>query len=250
MKKQFQILSAIFMTIVLVSCSKQDVEAPQTPANANEEIATSSASAAGRIVIDPLAVNLEGSFKFDGTLKDNTKNIGDGVPTARGVVYTTDRKGNEKSALYLDGYYGVKLKKVPQQTNTSLSVWVKPALFNYANFTYVIGSSAYGPVATQVYSSMTGGVVMNSTSAGGMPYHFADNNWHHMVITYDGFKVRVYIDGQFHSDNHETGFIPASFSDFFLGCAPGKTLWKGAFDDLRFYSKTLSATEVSALFNL
>ena len=250
MKKQFQILTATFITVAFVSCSKQGIDAPDTPIKTIEEISTSSSSSVERIVIDPLAIKLEGSFKFDGNLKDNTKKLGDGVPTARGVIYTTDRKGNAKSALYLDGYYGVKLKKVPQQTNTSLSVWIKPAFFAYDKYTYVIGSSAYGPVATQVFSSMTGGVVMNSTTAGGNPYHFPDDNWHHMVITYNGLDVKVYIDGQFYSDNHETGFIPASFSDYFLGCAPGKTLWKGAFDDLRFYSKTLSASEVNALFNL
>lgn len=249
MKKQFLILAAI-TTIVFTSCSKEKIEQPETPVTFNEEISTNSSSSADRIVVGPLTEDLEGSFQFDGNLKDNTQQLGDGVPTVRGVIYTTDRKGKSKSAVYLNGFYGIKLKKVPQQTNTSLSVWVKPGYFAYDNYTYVIGSSAYGPIATQVSGSMTGAVVMNSTTPGGNPFHFPDDNWRHMVITYNGLDVKVYIDGQFYSSNHQTGFIPTSLSDYFLGCVPGKTLWKGAFDDLRFYSRTLSASDVQKLYSL
>ena len=123
MKKQFQILAATVITVAFISCSKEKVEIPETPVATNEEISTSSSS--NRPYIDPLTIGLEARFEFNGNLKNQMRGVADGVPSRRVPSYGADRKGNFKSSLYLDGAYSVKLNDVPQQTNTSLSVWVK-----------------------------------------------------------------------------------------------------------------------------
>lgn len=247
MKKQFQILTATFMTVAFISCSKQHIE---TPVTANEEISTSSSSSAERIVIDPLTVNLEGRFEFNNDLKDQTKKLADGVPSTRGVTYTTDRKGKINGAISLNGTYGIKIKKVPQQTNTSLSVWIKPsAVFNYDGLAYIAGPSGYGPVMNHVADLLSGGVVMNSTIPG-CTFYFDNTTWRHLVVTYNGTDVKFYVNGVLTPINNEPGSIPTSLSDYFIGNLPGYTLWKGKIDDLRFYSRTLTATDVQKLYNL
>lgn len=249
MKKQFKIFTTALIAIAIVSCSKQEIERPATAQDITEEISTASSSSASRPVVDPLTVNLEGSFQFDASLKDQTKKLADGIPTSRFVTYTTDRKGNIKSAIYLDSTYGVKIKSVPQQTKTSMSVWIKPAHLNAVGLAYISGSDTYGPEMNQISNLLTGGVVINSTTVGGTSY-FDNTGWRHLVVTYDGAVVKFYVNGVLADSFNEAGLIPNSLSNYFIGCLPGFNKWKGAIDDLRFYSRTLTATDVQKLYSL
>lgn len=92
-----------------------------------------------------------------------------------------------------------------------------------------------------------------------------DNNWHHMVLTYDetNSTVKLYIDGV-QNPNVKTwgghGALRLSstwISEFRIGAGPSTSVasddwlactFKGGLDQLRLYSKALSQTEVSALF--
>jgi hypothetical protein len=74
MKKQFQISAATFVSIAIVSCSKQHVEMPGATQATTEEMTTSNNSSSVR-TIDPLLVNLDGWFKFNGNLKGPIKKI-------------------------------------------------------------------------------------------------------------------------------------------------------------------------------
>ena len=66
MKKQFQILAGTFISVAVVSCSKQGEQMPETQRAVAEEISTSSVSP-GRPVLDPLSVDLAGSYPSTGT---------------------------------------------------------------------------------------------------------------------------------------------------------------------------------------
>ena len=249
MKKQFLVLTTAAASFVIISCSKNRIEPVQPNQDPVAEQTASSHAPAERLVINPLNVNLEGSFQFNGDLKDQTRKLAEGTPTTRGVTYTSDRKGKLNGAIYLNGTYGIKLKKIPQQTHTSISVWVKPGLINSPGLSYIAGSSAYGPVINHISNLLSGGVVMNSTIPGGV-YYFNNTDWRHLVVTYDGADVKFYVNGILADTNNEPGYIPTSLADYFIGCLPGFLLWKGKIDDLRFYSRTLTTTDVQQLYSL
>src|SRR6185369_7666677 len=125
MKKQISILAAVFATVAFVSCSKEKIN-PQDEQK-SEELTTTNISTA-RTVTDPLTINLEGFYKFNKNLKDVTGKLKDGSQyplTRTGVIYTSDRFGIANAALKFDGTYWVNIPDVPQQTHTSISVWVK-----------------------------------------------------------------------------------------------------------------------------
>ena len=247
MKKQFQILAATFITVAFISCSREKLEMTDMPSANNQEIATSSSS--NRPYVDPLTIGLEGWFPFDGNLKDRTRNIPDPVPTARFVSYTKDRTGNNNSAIYFDSTYGVKLKKVPQQTNTSMSVWIKPSSVYYPS-SFILYPETYGQAITHVSNLITCGMATDPALPYGAGYkNIVNTDWRHIVITFDGGKITTYIDKVKTSLDHPDS-IPANLANFFLGYFSGKTNWKGAMDDLRFYSRTLSDADVQALYNL
>jgi hypothetical protein len=95
-----------------------------------------------------------------------------------------------------------------------------------------------------------------------------DNNWHHLVITYDEgtSTMKLFVDGVQNSNVRTwTGQGPIRLSASMIGEhrvgrgprnddeGDGESGWlqssfKGSIDQLRFYSKELTAAEVTALF--
>jgi hypothetical protein len=247
MKKQFQILAVTFISIVIVSCSKQGMEIPEVTQKPAEEISTSSSSA---VVRDPLAVKLLGYFPFDGNLKDQTKQLADGISSLRGgdAIYGYDRKGIFKSALKFNGKYGVKLFKIPQQTNVSVSAWVRNT-----NTYGAWGRMIVKPQSNGIGFQKTGpefyGTIekINVASVGVTAMN--DLNWHHFVATYDGAKLRIYKDGVLANTKDWSMSLSSTLENFFLGYWNNEW-YEGLLDDLRFYGRTLSATDVQQLYNL
>jgi len=130
-----------------------------------------------------------------------------------------------------------------------MSVWIKPANIKNVGLSYIAGSDTYGPEMNHISDLLTGGVVMSGGPIAGTAT-FADKNWRHLVVTYDGITVKFYVNGVFVDSYTEQGSIPSSLSNYFIGCLPGFNRWKGAIDDLRFYSRTLTATDVQKLYAL
>ena len=246
MKKQFPILTAIFISVAIVSCSKQEIEVPATTKTVTEEISMSSSSA-GR-TLDPLLVNLDGWFAFNGNLKDQLKKLPDGVSTGRGSLYTADRKGTPKAAIKFNGSYGVNLFKVPQQTHASISVWVKYDNPNLGTGRAIVKPKTTGLGVGKKQTEISGSVEEPNHSLG-IRVENVDNNWHHFVVTFDDDKLRLYMDGQLITYTGNDITYPKLFEDYFVGYRNNEW-FEGSVDDLRFYSRTLSATDVQALYKL
>jgi|GEM_PF-833651 len=262
MKKQFQIIAATFISVAIVSCSKQSAEMPEVAQKPAEEISTSSSSSNGRPVIDPLSVGLAGSYPFTGTLKEQTRKLADGqrMPLSRvnGAIYTYDRKGIANAALKFDGNYYVTIANVPVQQNMSLSVWVKRLTFPdaYSAPSIVRHNSTgisllqdengfWGRVLSYASSSLTTSLYTGSSFP-------ADQQWHHVVITYSDEEMTMYVDNQKIGPTSGTFTVVDEFTKYLLGYAHGVAgkYWQGTIDDLRFYNRTLSASDVQKLYNL
>jgi hypothetical protein len=246
MKKQFQILAATFITVVFISCSKEKVELTETPITTNEEIATSSTF--NRTLVDPLTVKLDGWFTFNATLKDQTKKLVNAVSSKRLASFTYDRKGIANAALKLDSTYYLKLLNVPQQTETSISVWIKYG--SEVAYKAFIRPTIAGAGVAQYFNKKISGQIHTPETHSAISTD-QDNSWHHVVVTYDGAIIRLYIDGTLntsvpHSNPGEFGPV---LTEYFIGLHGDNTFWRGYIDDLRFYGRTLSASDVQKLFN-
>lgn len=258
MKKQFLFLAAIFITVIIVSCSKQGIENPGASQQANEEISASNSSS--RPYVDPLSIKLEAWYKFDNNLKDATGKSEDGIPTKR-AAYGPDKNNNAKGALSFTGDYIVKLPKIKQQTATSLSVWISSAFGEYDDA--IIYTKSKGPFilinyANGGWGSMDQYMFMAGVSVTNAPPYVSGTTsfpsvWRHYAITYDGNVAKVYVNGNLLGSSDATGSIEQTLVEYFLGSPvnnayPGK--WIGYMDNLRFYSRTLTPTDVQALYNL
>jgi prepilin-type N-terminal cleavage/methylation domain-containing protein len=83
----------------------------------------------------------------------------------------------------------------------------------------------------------------------------ADEQWHHIVIQYDGAQMMMYIDNVPQTPDAQT-ITPSLSTHLFIGdrlnnagTGPEDNYFRGSIDDVRYYNKILTSTEVSALYN-
>jgi hypothetical protein len=252
MKKQILFI-AVTIAPILFSCTKEKITPPTEQAATGAATPPSTAGAK----VNNLSVGLEGLFRFDGNLKDQIGKLADGVPTAlmtHGVMYTQDRYGNANSAILFTGDYGVDIFHVPTLQNMSLAAWVQytaPPPSTAPGVPPVISRFAVspnGPTLGQANDQFITSIsTPMTTSVFSGP---VDAHWHHLVATYDGTALKFYVDGNYMGNSINPNPFAAYDYEYNIGYFPSLDFWKGSIDDLRFYSRTLTAKDVSALYNL
>jgi len=149
----------------------------------------------------------------------------------------------------------------------TVSAWVKPSTIDDSAHRSIISKTggvsgsftgwSLLRVNTEAYRfyirNSTDGTVTATSDA-----VFRDTNWHHVVGVYDGSAVRVYVDGT-EADStppSATSIIPAESKEVCIGDTgtSGGTCttlnpFPGLIDDVRIYSRALTAAEISALYN-
>lgn len=90
-------------------------------------------------------------------------------------------------------------------------------------------------------------------TGGGWPEVYSgdvnDGNWHHIAGVYDGSKLYIYQDGLDADSKSVGGSIKSSWRRVLIGENGQATdrYWNGMIDDVRLYSRALSADEISLL---
>jgi hypothetical protein len=252
MKKQILFI-AVSVSAILFSCTKEKIETPQDQPLESNSISKVDSEKPSQLSINTLNIGLVGRFEFDANLKDQTGKLADGtaVGTRGAAAYTTDRNGNTASALNLTGYYGVNVSDVPEPTKASLAVWAKS--LNTGYHFIVVPNLTPGNFISQSTNTYLGG---EFTPQGGLSGYLggpasADNQWHHLVVTYDGTYIRLYKDGVFDKALQFAGSFAQYLAQYCIGYHPNQTgYWKGYLDDLRFYNRVLTSSEVQQLASL
>ncbi len=71
------------------------------------------------------------------------------------------------------------------------------------------------------------------------------NTWHHVAATYDGFFMKIYLDGVLKSTQAIAGTITSNINDIFIGQQEGQLeYFKGGLDELRIWNRTLTQCEI------
>jgi hypothetical protein len=184
--------------------------------------------------------------------------IGDADGTLQGGPDWTD--GRFLRALDFNGSSAVVVKDRPRFDSSAVSVsaWVS-ANGSPGNFEYVVAKGASGCSAASygLYTGPNGGLVFYVSSDQGLTYTLSpdagaaiwDGNWHNVVGTFDGSKVRLFVDGrQVGSGTPGAGPIDyglptsndLSIGDY-LGCSLG---FSGRIDQVRVFDRALEPGEI------
>ncbi|HLF95309.1 MAG TPA: LamG domain-containing protein [Planctomycetota bacterium] len=106
-----------------------------------------------------------------------------------------------------------------------------------------------GPAAFFVQPATGGMIGADTTSAGAL----TTGTWYHLVGTYDGAFVRMYLNGVQTMAGALTGAIRTSAAPTRIGAGSGSPLsgeepYAGLVDDVRIYNRALTAPEVALLY--
>ena len=101
------------------------------------------------------------------------------------------------------------------------------------------------------YANTEGNVcVSRGETSAGIYYGVVDDGiWHHLVVTYDGTKVRVYKDGLLLSQEHDVSLSGTVQGDFRLAWFNWEWYADGVLDEVSVWNRCLTEEEIGTLYS-
>ncbi len=195
---------------------------------------------------------LTGWWSFTGNANDSSGYGNNG--TVYGATLTTDRFGTANCAYNYDGtsyiLSGTTTNAPVGAHARSMSMW-----FRSTATTATYGYDGFG------WGNVTNGQRFSWSLYHGLPYFcgqssdiwgtgiISDNNWHNVIITFDGTTVNMFIDGVLNVSSPET--LNTVGSQLFFGNAinlPIDANFIGDMDDIGIWSRVISRCEINKIF--
>lgn len=214
-------------------------------------IVTNSAGTAQSLAATVAIMDLQVHLPLDGDYADVTGN-GYNASPAGNPGFAAGKYGQ---AIAFDGNDSLT---VQNGTNLSLhnggtvSAWVKTSALPTA-------------WATLAGKGRTAWRLCQNNNTGAMAFHFnsanneyqangdmliTDNAWHHVVGTYDGQTVSLYVDGELDASAAVSEPVGVTSDPVLIGSrSDAPRYWTGLVDDVRIYSYALTAETVQMLYN-
>lgn len=219
---------------------------------------TATVNASRNVTGSSLDTGLVGLWSFDGKDMNGTTTVYDRSGNGNNGTLTngpTPAIGKMGQALRFDGvndYVNISPNTaIPSSGPVTVSAWINytPGTGNNLNWFKKGTTDGYGLYIDNIsrLCVITYGVINWCPGIG-----IASDTWHHIVFTFDGTAQSVYEDGIFIAStnngyNTATG-NNATIGTNFTGTEAG--YFKGKIDEVRVYNRALSATEITALYNL
>jgi hypothetical protein len=197
---------------------------------------------------------LIGYWKFDeGTgdvASDSSGNKNDGK-IVRGAEWVNGKFGK---ALKLDSGKTQKVEIANSDsfakitTAVSVEAWINPANFSAWMSFGVKGDITYGMFinpSALVRFHFSGGSTLDTPAN-----TIKANEWTHVVGTYDGKTVKVYLNGVKQAEMNATAAVPANTATFVIGGTQDSRDWySGMIDEFKLYNRGLTEDEVKSSMN-
>ena len=208
-------------------------------------------------------------YPFTGNANDYSGNGNNGV--VYGAILTSDRNGISNTAYNFDGltnYISLPLlTRLNGLSKASFSFWIKTSSLNNsgtiighfgnnngavgANPGIFIGTYSSNQIMVSNYSGMSG----SSSSS------ISQNQWHHIVVLFDGTQISNSLKTTFYVDNMQVASTVVQINNT-IGNATSSFIgrrnidfdrygdyFKGQIDDVRVYDRILSTYEISYLYS-
>ena len=142
----------------------------------------------------------------------------------------------------------------PQGGSFAISLWLKLGSRSPTNWMSIMTCDRYGLSGFRLAILNSGQLCWWTTQGGGnitllSPSEVSPGVWHHVAICYQPSGARLYVDGKLAASSGNTVYIPTA-ADILIGHAiggGGVDPYRGELDDLRFYSRALTASEVGRI---
>jgi hypothetical protein len=201
--------------------------------------------------------DLKGCWSFDegsGAVAKNAAGPSDGQVPA-GLKWVDGKKGK---ALLFNGKDYVVIKHAPcfNAPQYTIAAWTK--LKDTGDYQYIAWKG--GPAFPEekncrrldLWLESDGSVSGIVHDKEGTENHLAcgakvaDDKWHHVAMTYDGKAVTIYVDGKKGAEEKPPALATCEH-DLWIGARPEGVCATGLIDEVRFYTRALTAAEVAVL---
>ena len=206
---------------------------------------------------------LVGWWPFTGNAIDSSGNGNNGV--VNGATLTTDRFGATNAAYSFDGIS--KYIEVPSSASISVtSSYSISAWFNASVWSFSAPIDEHAIVSKIVDGAWYGGYEIYTAGPANVIKHIGNigsnfgvgssggniNTWYNVVTTFDGSKVRYYLNGIKLDSISLTGSIQASTTPLRFGRRGGAGTYNcwfnGKIDDVGIWNRALTPCEINALY--
>jgi len=129
----------------------------------------------------------------------------------------------------------------------TVSLWLRTGLNHDGTFLYQSGSGIHYRIRNDGHLR-----ALIDTEAGGSWLDYAgitDNEWHHVVVTYDGSEGRLYVDNNLADSVLLTGNLKTNANSLLIGTKLGDWYFNGMIDEICIYSRSLSAAEIKRIYD-
>ncbi|MDB6022341.1 MAG: hypothetical protein JWQ04_2198 [Pedosphaera sp.] len=194
-------------------------------------------------------------YPFNANANDASGNLHDGVLNGDGISFTADRFGSNNAAAHLGGGGYISISPTPFDVNAdySISFWIK--LDNSAGNPYNVFSTDednQGGLNVRVFpnNSIVGWAFIPAGPIGIdslPPTNYTV--WHSIVCVHQDTNDFLYIDNSLMAAGNHSG-TTADTGSIWIGRHQSSFTYdlQGAVDDVRFYGRALSNSEVAQLY--
>lgn len=195
--------------------------------------------------------DIDGNEAYDRSGQNNHGTINGAVRTIGKLGQALDFDGSNDIVTVIDD------PSLSPAGAITISAWIYPHSISTVNWQMVVGrwadsdNSYYLGIANDerlhlsLYTPEWDTATGNTTI---VPY-----NWYHIVGTYDGANMVLYLNGANNGGKAQSGNINDSENNLTIGASTkstSETYFDGIIDEVRIYNRALTAQEIQRLYNL
>ena len=238
----FVALVICLIAMTTQSCTTDDTAVDPTPKN--EEPSS-------------LRVGLSGHWDFLGNANDLSKYGNDGA--VNGATPAKDRFGNPNSAFRFDGendyidFGNITFLSWGGYDRYTIAAWVKPGQDGGAivsKWNGGVRAGWYLDITDEMYARTYRNVTPWATSS---IDKVEAGDWYHMVAMYDGSDLFIYVNGELQAQQEFRSHTQDFDTPVLIGAKHSQNypadFFTGVIDEVRLYSRDLSAEEIEWLAN-
>jgi len=152
-------------------------------------------------------------------------------------------------AFNLNGYVEIADSPSLRPNTFTIDAWIFPTSYNFG---FIMGKGDH-EFFLQMASSLK--TLRGGINVGGYKVHTGTttvplNAWSHVAVTYDGFDIRLYLDGNLEPGSFSitAPVLPFTAASIYIGKHP-YNLFQGLIDEAEFFDRALSASEIQSIFD-
>ena len=257
-----RIIWMVFILALLAGCA-DEVELPQEKKHAGLTAPHEKDLGPFPTDLSFLDQGLVAYYPFDGSASDRSGN--DHNTTVHGAVLSADRQGSPNKAYSFDGiddYIVVNDATALRPNHITIACWISSAA---SGRMVILGKTTHADAQAEQYGLSlidltptfsikrnSGGVSAEGWHQVNVPSGIALTQWSHLAATWNGLKLKIYLNGELRKQNAE---VPAGPIDNLIGgdLQIGRWLlshpfhFAGKMDEIRIYNRALSSQEVAAM---